>query len=130
MMRSAQLADCLASPNLWFDATARSLTKTDIEHAEQHLKAAREQKDPIEQTNASYKSMYNSAQALVHSIGYKTAGFRCLVTVLVDYFVKKALLDQVQVDNLKRAQQILGVPAENVQNAETFLNAAKTVLKI
>ncbi len=130
MMRSAQLKDCLESPNLWFDKAAVSQLKTDMEMAEQHLKSAREQKDAIEQTNSSYKSMYSSAQALVHSIGYKTAGFRCLMVVLEDYFVKKAMLDPSHVDNLKRAQQILGAPAENVQNAEAFLNAAKQVLKI
>ena len=130
MMRSPQLEDCLQSPHLWFDKSASSLSSADMENAGQHLKAAKEQKEPIEQWNSAYKSMYNSSLALLHSIRYRVSGFRCLVTALADYFVKKGMLDRAHVENMVRAQKFEGKPDENVAAAEAFFAAAKQILKL
>lgn len=129
MMRSAELQYCLNSPYIWFDETSSTLVTKDLEKAEQLLKEAKGKKDVIDQLNTAYQSMYCSAQALLHSINYKASGFRCLVTVLEEFFVKNGSLDRVHMDRLIRAQKLEGTPQEAFEAAEKCLTAAKEVLK-
>jgi uncharacterized protein (UPF0332 family) len=129
MMRSAELRDCLQSPHLWYEKGVSAQVAADLEKAGELLKAAREHKDPMEQLNGAYKSMYVTSLALLHSIHYKVTGFRCLVTVLEDYFVKKGILEAAHVDKLASAQRLEGKPSENVEAADGFLAAARRILK-
>jgi uncharacterized protein (UPF0332 family) len=108
MMRSPELEYCLKSPYLWYDETSAALVPKDLENAEKFLKAAQEGKDPIDMLNKSYQSMYCATMALLHSIKYKAAGFRCIVTVLEEYFVQNGKMQRIQVDNLIRAQKLIG----------------------
>jgi uncharacterized protein (UPF0332 family) len=128
MMRSPELNYCLESPYLWYDKTATALVPKDLESAEKILKEAPDQKDPIETLNKSYQSMYCATMALLHSIGYKASGFRCIVTVLEEYFVKNGKLEKLHVDNLIRAQKLLGTPQENYEAAGPYLQAVKGAL--
>lgn len=129
MMRSAGLRDCLESPLLVADSAAAALTAKDLESAEKYLKEAPEKKDAIDQLNTAYQSMYCAAQALLHSAQYKASGFRCVVTVLEEFYVKKGRLDKAQVDYLVRAQKLEGPPAENITLAGAFLEAARKALR-
>jgi hypothetical protein len=129
MMRSAELQHCLESPLLWADSTAATLAAKDFENAEKYLKEAREKKDPIDQLNTAYLSMFCAAQALLHSAFYKAAGFRCVVTVLEESYVKQGKLEKLQVDHLVRVQKLEGPPAENVELAGSFLEAARKALR-
>jgi uncharacterized protein (UPF0332 family) len=129
MMRSSELQYCLNSPYLWFDETSNTLVTKDLEKAEQLLKESKEKKDIIDQLNTAYQSMYCAAQALLHSINYKASGFRCVITVLEEFFVKRGSLDRIHVDALVRAQKLEGTPQESIDAAEKFLGAAKQVLK-
>ena len=128
MMRSPELEYCLNSPYLWFDETSAALVPKDLENAEKLLKSAQEQKDPIEMMNKAYQSMYCATMALLHSIRYKASGFRCIVTVLEEYFVQNGKLQRVQVDNLIRAQKLIGIPQENVEAAGPYLAEVKKIL--
>jgi uncharacterized protein (UPF0332 family) len=125
MMRSPELSYCLESPYLWYDKTAVALVPKDLEAAEKLLKEAPDQKDQIELLNKSYQSMYCATMALLHSIGYKASGFRCVVTVLEEYFVKNGKLQRHHVDNLIRAQKLSGTPQENFEAAGPYLQAVK-----
>lgn len=129
MMRGSDLGFCLESPFLWHDPTAANLTAKDLESAEKFLKEAREKKDPLDQLNTAYQSTYCASQALLHALNYKVSGFRCVVTVLEEYYVKRGKLDPSQVSNLVRAQKLLGPPAENVELAAGFLEAVKKALE-
>jgi uncharacterized protein (UPF0332 family) len=129
MMRSPNLEDCLNGPHLWFDEAASNLVAKDLEIADKFLVQAKEKKDPIDQLNTAYQAMYCGSQALLHSIQYKASGFRCMITVLKDYFVKNELLDRNQVDHLIRAQMLEGNPLEAIAAAEQFVIAAKEALK-
>ncbi|MCI0617715.1 hypothetical protein L0244_32485 [bacterium] len=128
MMRSPELEYCLQSPYLWYDETSATLVPKDLENAEKLLKEAQEQKDPIQMLNKAYQSMYCATMALLHSIRYKASGFRCIVTVLQEYFVQNGKLQRVQVDNLIRAQKLLGTPQENFEAAGPFLEEVKKIL--
>jgi uncharacterized protein (UPF0332 family) len=128
MMRSPELEYCLKSPYLWYDETAATLIPKDLENAEKLLKAVPEQKDQIEMLNKAYQSMYSATMALLHSIRYKASGFRCIVTVLEEYFVKNGKLQRIQVDNLIRAQKLLGTSQENVEAAGQYLEEVKKIL--
>jgi uncharacterized protein (UPF0332 family) len=128
MMRSSTLEYCLDSPHLWFDASAPNLVAKDMEIADKFLAQAKEKKDPIDQLNTAYQGMYCASQALLHSIQYKTSGFRCLVTVLQEFFVKKNLLDHSHLDQFIKAQMLEGNPQETIAAAETFVAAAKEAL--
>src|SRR5262245_13738554 len=128
MMRSPELEYCLKSPYLWYDETSEALVPKDLENAEKLLKAAQEQKDPIDMLNKSYQSMYCATMALLHSIKYKASGFRCIVTVLEEYFVQNGKLQRIQVDNLIRAQKLLGTAQENIESAGPYLEEVKKIL--
>jgi uncharacterized protein (UPF0332 family) len=128
MMRSARLEDCLNSPHLWFDEAASNLVAKDLEIADKFLVQVKEKKDPIDQLNTAYQAMYCAAQALLHSIQYKASGFRCMITMLDDYFVNKGLIDREQVDHFIRAQMLEGNPQEAMTLAESFVAAAKAAL--
>jgi uncharacterized protein (UPF0332 family) len=78
--------------------------------------------------NKAYQSMYCATMALLHSIRYKASGFRCIVTVLQEYFVQNEKLQRVHVDNLIRAQKLLGTAQENVEAAGPFLEEVKKIL--
>ena len=129
MMRSPELQYCLDSPYLWFDEAAGTLVAKDLEKADKLLKEAPEKKDALDQMNTAYQAMYCATQALLHSINYKAAGFRCVLTVLEEFFVKKAVLDRIHVDHLLRSQKVEGTPQENIDAAGSFINAVKQVLK-
>jgi uncharacterized protein (UPF0332 family) len=128
MMRSPELEYCLKSPYLWYDETSAALVPKDLENAEKFLKAAQEGKDPIDMLNKSYQSMYCATMALLHSIKYKAAGFRCIVTVLEEYFVQNGKMQRVQVDNLIRAQKLVGTAQENLEAAGPYLEEVKKIL--
>lgn len=128
MMRSPELEYCLQSPYLWYDETSATLVPKDLENSEKLLKEAQEQKDPIQMLNKAYQSMYCATMALLHSIRYKASGFRCIVTVLQEYFVQNGKLQRVHVDNLIRAQKLLGTAQENVEAAGPFLEEVKKIL--
>ena len=128
MMRSAQLHHCLESSHLWFDDAANTMVPKDLEKADKLLKEAPGKKDALEQMNTAYQAMYCATMALLHSIHYKASGFRCVLTVLEDYFVKKALLDRAHVDHLLRAQKLEGTPQENIEIAAKFVDAVKKIL--
>jgi uncharacterized protein (UPF0332 family) len=128
MMRSPELEYCLQSPYLWYDESSDKLVPKDLENAEKFLKAAQEGKDPIDILNKSYQSMYCATMALLHSIRYKASGFRCIVTVLEEYFVQNGKMQRVQVDNLIRAQKMLGTAQENVDAAGPYLEEVKKIL--
>jgi uncharacterized protein (UPF0332 family) len=128
MMRSPELEYCLQSPYLWFDETSDKLVPKDLENAEKFLKAAQEGKDAIDMLNKSYQSMYCATMALLHSIKYKASGFRCIVTVLEEYFVQNGKLPRVQVDNLIRAQKLVGTAQENLEAAGPYLEEVKKIL--
>jgi uncharacterized protein (UPF0332 family) len=128
MMRSPELEYCLQSPYLWYDETSDKLVPKDLENAEKFLKAAQEGKDPIDMLNKSYQSMYCATMALLHSIRYKASGFRCIVTVLEEYFVQNGKLQRLQVDNLIRAQKLIGTPQENMEAAGPYLEEVKKIL--
>jgi uncharacterized protein (UPF0332 family) len=128
MMRSPELEYCLQSPYLWYDETSDKLVPKDLENAEKFLKAAQEGKDPIDILNKSYQSMYCATMALLHSIRYKASGFRCIVTVLEEYFVQNGKLQRLQVDNLIRAQKLIGTPQENMEAAGPYLEEVKKIL--
>jgi uncharacterized protein (UPF0332 family) len=128
MMRSPELEYCLQSPYLWYDETSAALVPKDLENAEKFLKAAQEGKDPIDMLNKSYQSMYCATMALLHSIRYKASGFRCIVTVLEQYFVQNGKMQRVQVDNLIRAQKLIGTAQENFEAAGPYLEEVKKIL--
>jgi uncharacterized protein (UPF0332 family) len=128
MMRGATLEYCLDSPHLWFDASAPNLVAKDLEIADKFVTQAKEKKDPIDQLNTAYQAMYCASQALLHSIQYKSSGFRCLVTVLEEYFVKKNLLDRSHLDQFIKAQMLEGNPQETIAAAEAFVASAKEAL--
>lgn len=128
MMRDSDMAACLASPHLWFDDAASSLVAKDLEVAQKYLASVKEKKDAIDQIVTSYQAMYQATQALLHSIRYKASGFRAVVTVLEDYFVKKGILDRVHLTSLLRGQKIEGTPQENLEAAEAYLAAVKKAL--
>jgi uncharacterized protein (UPF0332 family) len=128
MMRSPELNYCLESPFLWYDKTAAAMVQKDLESADKILKEAPTQKDPIEMLNKSYQAMYCATMALIHSIGYKVSGFRCVVTVLEEYFVKNGKFQQAHIDNLIRAQKLLGTPQENFDAAGPYIQAVKDAL--
>jgi uncharacterized protein (UPF0332 family) len=128
MMRSPELEYCLQSPYLWYDETSATLVPKDLENAEKLLKEAQEQKDPIQMLNKAYQSMYCATMALLHSIRYKASGFRCIVTVLEEYFVQNGKLSRVHVDNLIRSQKLKGTPQENFEAAGPFLEEVKKIL--
>ncbi len=128
MMRSPELEYCLQSPYLWYDETSATLVPKDLENAEKLLKAAPEQKDAMEMSNKAYQSMYCATMALLHSIRYKASGFRCIVTVLEEYFVRNGKLPRVQVDNLIRAQKLMGTAQENIEAAGPYLEEVKKIL--
>jgi uncharacterized protein (UPF0332 family) len=129
MMRSGSLKACLEGPFLWYDETAVSLTAKDLESAEKLYKDAQEKKDPIDMLNTAYMSMYCATQALLHSIKYKSTGFRCTVSVLEEYFVKNGKLERIHVDHLLRAQKLEGTPQENVAAAGPYIEAVKGILQ-
>lgn len=129
MMRSPTLQSCLDSPHLWFDETAAALVKKDLEIADKFLKEWKGKKDYLEQMNAIYQSMYCATMALVHSINYKATGFRCVVTVLEEYFVKKGLLTMANIDDLLRSQRIEGSLDQNSKAAEEYVAKVKEVVK-
>jgi uncharacterized protein (UPF0332 family) len=128
MMRSSTLEDCLNSPHLWFDEAALNLVVKDLEIADKFLVQAKGKKDAIDQLNTAYQAMYCASQALLHSIQYKASGFRCMITVLNDYFVKKGMLDRLHLDQFIRAQMLEGNPQEMITTAEAFVAAAKEAL--
>lgn len=128
MMRSSTLKDCLESPHLWFDEAASNLVTKDLEIADKFLAQVKEKKDAIDQLNTAYQAMYCASQALLHSIRYKASGFRCMITVLKDYYVKKGLLDSNLVDQFVRSQMLEGSPQEAIAHAEAFVAAAKEAL--
>lgn len=129
MMRSPGLQYCLTSPYLWYDQAAASLVPKDLEAADKFAAVMRTQKDMLEQINVAYQAMYCATQALIHSINYKISGFRCVVTVLEEYFVRKGALEQAQLDHLIRAQKIEGTPDENFAAAESYIAAIKAIVK-
>jgi uncharacterized protein (UPF0332 family) len=128
MMRSPELEYCLQSPYLWYDETSDKLVPKDLENAEKFLKAAQDGKDPIDILNKSYQSMYCATMALLHSIRYKASGFRCIVTVLEEYFVQNGKMQRLQVDNLIRAQKLIGTSQENLEAAGPYLEEVKKIL--
>lgn len=128
MMRTPSLEYCLDSPHLWFDASALNLVVKDLEIADKYLSQVKEKKDAIDQLNTAYQAMYCASQALIHSIQYKASGFRCLVIVLQEHFVKKELLDRKHVDQLIHAQMLEGNPQEAIAAAEEFVAAVKEAL--
>jgi uncharacterized protein (UPF0332 family) len=128
MMRSPELEYCLQSPYLWYDETSDKLVPKDLENAEKFLKAAQEGKDPIDILNKSYQTMYCATMALLHSIRYKASGFRCIVTVLEEYFVQNGKMQRLQVDNLIRAQKLIGTSQENLEAAGPYLEEVKKIL--
>ena len=128
MMRESDLQACLNSPHLWFDDAAANLVNKDLESAQKYLGSVKEQKDAVNQIVVSYQVMYQATQALLHSIRYKASGFRAVVTVLEDYFVKKGLLERVHLDHLLRGQSLVGTPEENLEAAEAYLTAVKKAL--
>jgi len=128
MMRSPELQYCLNSPYLWYDDTAAALVKKDMESAEKFLTDAKGKKDPVDQINTAYQAMFCATQALLHSINYKASGFRCIVTVLEEFFVKKGVLDRIHLDYLIRGQKLLGTPQENMEAADAFVPAVKQAL--
>jgi uncharacterized protein (UPF0332 family) len=129
MMRSAELQYCLNSPYLWYDETSNTLVTKDLEKAAQLSKEAKEKKDVIDQLNTAYQSMYCAAQALLHSINYKVSGFRCLITVLEEFFVKQGSFDRLNIDRIVRAQKLEGTPQEAFEAADHFLAATTAILK-
>lgn len=130
MMRTPTLQGCLESPHLWFDETAAALVKKDLETADKFLAEWKGKKDYLEQTNALYQAMYCATMALVHSIRYKATGFRCIVTVLDEFFVKKGLLTFAQLEDLLRAQRIEGSLEQNSKAAEEYVARVKEVVKV
>jgi uncharacterized protein (UPF0332 family) len=129
MMRNPELSYCLDSPYLWYEESASALVTKDLESADKFLKEMKGKKDALEQVNTAYQAMYGATQALVHSIGYKATGFRCILTVLNVYFVNKGLLEQQHVDHLLKAQKIEGTPDENFAAAEAYVEAVKSIVK-
>ena len=129
MMRSSDLQYCLESPYLWFDETANTLVSKDLEKAEKLLKEAKEKKDPLDQINTAYQSMYAATQALLHSINYKASGFRCVVTVLEEHFIRQGMLERIHLDHLLRGQKMEGTPQENLGAAEIYLVEVKKIVK-
>src|SRR5207244_10614611 len=99
MMRNRDLAYCLDSPYLWFDEAASNQVPKDLEAADKFLNEMKGKKDALEQVNTAYQAMYCATQALLHSIGYKSTGFRCVVTVLDVYFTNKGILEAKHVEN-------------------------------
>lgn len=128
MMRDSDIAACLASPHLRFDEAAANLVAKDMENAQKYLASVKGQKDAVDQIVTSYQAMYQATQALLHSIRYKASGFRAVVTVLEDYFVKKGILERVHLDHLLRGQSLSGTPQENLEAAEAYLAAVRKVL--
>jgi uncharacterized protein (UPF0332 family) len=129
MMRSPELQYCLDSPYLWYDETSPAMVQKDLDAAEKFLKESKDKKDAIDQLNTAYQSMFCSTQALLHSIGYKSAGFRCIVTVLEEFFLKRGILDRVHIDHLLRSQRLEGTAQENIEAADAYWNAVKSILK-
>ena len=128
MMRSPDLQYCLISPFLWFDGAANALVTKDLERAEKFLKEMKEKKDALDQINTAYQSMYCATQALLHSINYKSTGFRAIVTVLEEYFLKKGILEPSYVEFLLRGQKMEGTPQENFEAAQSVAGTVKKVL--
>src|SRR5207237_10054655 len=120
MMRSPDLQQCLQSPFLWFDEASAALVAKDLEAAQKYLASVKDKKDAMDQVVTSYQAMYQATMALLHSINYKATGFRAVVTVLEEYFLKNGL-ERVQIDRLLRAQKIEGTPHENLEAAEQYL---------
>ena len=129
MMRNPDLAYCLDSPYLWFDEAASNQVPKDLEAADKFLNEMKGKKDALEQVNTAYQAMYCATQALLHSIGYKSTGFRCVVTVLDVYFTNKGILEAKHVENLLKAQKIEGTPAENFDAAQAYVAAVKAIVK-
>jgi uncharacterized protein (UPF0332 family) len=129
MMRSPDLPYCLDSPYLWYDDSAANMVAKDLEAADKFAKEMRGQKDMLEQINVAYQAMYCATQALIHSINYKVSGFRCVVTVLEEFFVSKGILDRGHLANLIRGQKIEGTPQENFDAAEAYIAAVKEIVK-
>ncbi len=125
MMRSPELQYCLDSPYLRYDESTAALVAKDLEKAEKFLKEAPGKKDALEQMNTAYQSMYCAAHALLHSIKYRATGFRAMLTVLEDYFVKKQFLDRIHVDHLLRSQKLEGTPQETFDAAAAMIAAVK-----
>ncbi|MCI0414645.1 hypothetical protein L0222_17850 [bacterium] len=128
MMRSSDLGYWVESPHLFYDPDVLKLIPKDLEKAEKQLKDAPGKKDALEQVNTAYMSMYNSVQALMHSIQYKTTHMRCIVTVLEDYFIKHGILERDLLNRFLRSQKIEGTPEENFQSAEAWFNAVKGIV--
>lgn len=125
MMRNPELQYCLNSPYLRYDESTASLVTKDLEKADKFLKEAPSKKDALEQMNTAYLAMYCATQALLHSIKYRATGFRAVITVLDDYFVKKGILDQTYVDNLLKAQKVEGTPQETFDAAAAMIAAVR-----
>jgi uncharacterized protein (UPF0332 family) len=128
MMRSAELQYCLDSPYLSVDPSVTASAPKDLEKAEKFLKEAPEKKDALDQLNTAYQAMYCAAQALLHSIGYRVTGFRCVLVALNEFFVGQGKLDRVHVDQLLRGQKVEGTPQENIEAAAALISAVKGVL--
>jgi uncharacterized protein (UPF0332 family) len=128
MMRDSDLQACLASPHLWFDDAAPNLVAKDLDSAQKYLASVKDKKDAVDQIVTSYQAMYQATQALLHSIRYKASGFRAVVTVLEDYFIKNGILDRVHLDHLLRGQKLAGTPQENLEAAEAYLAAVNKAL--
>ncbi|PWT93318.1 MAG: hypothetical protein C5B54_02075 [Acidobacteria bacterium] len=127
MMRSASLKACLEGPHLWFDETANTLVKKDVENAQKFAKEARTKKDALDQINTAYQAVYCAVMALLHSINYKATNFRCVISVLEEYFIPKGILDKKDLEEVLHALKLEGTPEESMNRADTFVAKIETI---
>jgi uncharacterized protein (UPF0332 family) len=128
MMRSSSLKSCLDSRYVWFDETANTLVKKDLESADKFAKEMRAGKDALDQLNTAYMAVYCATNALLHSINYKASNYRCIISVLIEYFVVKGMLDKNDVQTVLKTQKLEGTPEENFEAADKFVAKVKQIL--
>ena len=128
MMRSPDLQYFLDSPYLSVDPSVMNLVTKDLEKAEKFLQEAPGKKDALDQLNTAYQSMYCAVQALLHSIQYKSTGFRAVLVALEEFYVTTGKLDKIHVEHLLHAQKVEGTPDENIEAARALIAAVKGAL--
>lgn len=113
---------CLESPYLARDPAATHLVPGDLEKAKKWLGEATARTDPADKVLMAYQSMYKSAEALLHAKEYKTVNFRCLLIALEElYAQRQELIDGTALEQLVKAQELLGTVDENLAAAENWL---------
>lgn len=131
MTLKVDLERCLRSPYLSKDETKPPLASQMVDAGYDLLEQARvsfDEEDEVTGLKQAWGAMYRAGKGLVYAAGYDVDRLDCLELVLRVHYVENGL-DDADIEEFRRAQELVGTPEEALTRAERFLEKVSEILR-